>query len=102
MYGKKPGQLYIYINKTAEILSYIIDARTTDEWSQFQANVYNANQIILEYNFTKNNHGGIAMDDIYISPNICSGNYLTNEILVNVNAGARISFDNNERILPMT
>lgn len=43
-------------------------------WSQFQANVYNATQIILEFNFTENNLGGIALDDTYISPIMCAGN----------------------------
>lgn len=102
MYGDRPGHLYIYINnteETEEILSYTIDTRTT-EWSRFQENVYNNAQIILEHNFTNVSSGGIALDDIYISPNICSGNSFTAEILVNVNEAARNYYDNNRNVIP--
>ncbi|CAC5410597.1 unnamed protein product [Mytilus coruscus] len=71
-YGMTPGHLNIYtvVKEREEILYSMIDRRT-QLWSQFQANVYNATQIILEYNFTDTNVGGIALDDIYISPISC-------------------------------
>lgn len=50
-------------------------------WSQFKGNVYNATQIIIEFNFTEKTRGGIALDDIYISPIICEGILQINQLM---------------------
>ncbi|VDI48375.1 Hypothetical predicted protein [Mytilus galloprovincialis] len=72
-YGYTPGHLNIYtvVKEREEFLQSMVNTRK-QLWSQFQANVYNATQIILEFNFTENNHGGIALDDIFISPTMCA------------------------------
>lgn len=79
-YGDTPGYLNIYtvVKQREEIMFSMIDKRTY-LWSLFQANVYNATQILLEFNFTDTTSGGIALDDIYISPVICKGIFQFND-----------------------
>ncbi|VDI45916.1 Hypothetical predicted protein, partial [Mytilus galloprovincialis] len=59
------------INDTEIIVSSINNTRK-DMWHRLQVTVYNADQIILEYNFTFESYGGLALDDIYVSPVKCS------------------------------
>ncbi|XP_052068046.1 uncharacterized protein LOC127707508 [Mytilus californianus] len=84
MYGDYPGHLFIYtvVNMTEEIMSVIFDTRTV-MWSRFQANVYNVTKIIFEYNSTDKNKGGIALDDVYISPIICAAKPISDDCVKN-------------------
>lgn len=73
-YGGALGHLNIYtMVEQKEELQYSLSNTRTKLWSQFQANIYTATEIILEYNYTEMDQGGIALDDIYISPAICEG-----------------------------
>lgn len=74
VYGYTPGDLYIYIavNGSEKIVSIVRDARK-ELWRQLLVNVSKTEEIILEYNFTKSNKGGIALDDVYIAPVVCAG-----------------------------
>ncbi|CAC5383538.1 unnamed protein product [Mytilus coruscus] len=71
--NRSTGHLNIYamINETENIL-YSTSDTSKHVWHRLQVTVYNADQIILEHNFTNKSYGGLALDDIYVSPIKCS------------------------------
>lgn len=71
--GKEYGKLmYTIEDDNGMNFSSIIDTRKM-MWRQFQANVYRAKRIIVDFSFTNQTHGGVALDDFYISPVGCAG-----------------------------
>lgn len=71
--GNEYGKLmYTVEGELGTNFSSIIDTRKM-MWRQFHANVYHAKRIILDFSYTAQTHGGVALDDVYISPVSCAG-----------------------------